>query len=90
MARYGFSPATRVFELCGAGACLISDAWEGIDLFFEPGEEILVAHTGEEIAAIVAELPPTQAHAIGEAALRRALAEHTYAHRASVLERALA
>ena len=37
MARYGFSPATRVFEAAGAGACLITDAWEGIELFLEPG-----------------------------------------------------
>ena len=33
MARYGFSPATRVFEAAGAGACLITDDWEGIELF---------------------------------------------------------
>ncbi|MDQ2773996.1 MAG: glycosyltransferase, partial [Acidobacteriota bacterium] len=47
MARYGFSPATRVFEAAGAGACLITDAWEGIELFLEPGKEVLVAHDGE-------------------------------------------
>src|SRR5690606_22663707 len=37
MARYGFSPATRVFEAAGAGACIITDAWEGLDSFLEPG-----------------------------------------------------
>src|SRR5690606_17236081 len=37
MARYGFSPPTRVFEAAGAGACLVTDAWEGIELFLEPG-----------------------------------------------------
>ncbi len=45
MARYGFSPATRVFEAAGAGACLITDAWEGIELFLEPDREVLVAAT---------------------------------------------
>ncbi|MBV9612615.1 MAG: glycosyltransferase, partial [Acidobacteriaceae bacterium] len=45
MARYGFSPATRVFEAAGAGACLITDAWEGIDAFLEPGREVLIAHS---------------------------------------------
>ena len=42
MAAYGYSPATRVFEAAGAGACIITDAWEGIAMFFEPGREILV------------------------------------------------
>ncbi len=51
MARYGFSPATRVFEAAGAAACLITDAWEGIESFLEPGEEVLVAHSGNEVAA---------------------------------------
>ncbi len=51
MARYGFSPATRVFEAAGAAACLITDAWEGIELFLEPGEEVLVARDGDEVAA---------------------------------------
>ena len=45
MARYGFSPATRVFEAAGAGACLITDAWEGIEMFLEPEREVLVAAT---------------------------------------------
>ena len=43
MAAYGFSPPTRVFEAAGAGACLITDAWDGVEQFLEPGREILVA-----------------------------------------------
>jgi spore maturation protein CgeB len=86
MARYGFSPATRVFEAAGAGACLITDYWEGIDAFFEPGTELLVARDGDEVAALVSALTPERTRAIGEAALRRALAEHTYAHRVRQLE----
>lgn len=89
MARYGFSPATRVFEAAGAGACLITDSWEGIEQFFAPGTEILVAHDGSEVAEIVRTLTPERARAVGDAALRRALAQHTYAHRAADLERAL-
>ena len=49
MARYGFSPATRVFEAAGAGACLITDAWEGIECFLEPDTEVLVARDGDEV-----------------------------------------
>jgi len=89
MAAYGFSPATRVFEAVGAGACLITDAWRGIEQFFEPGSEILVARDGEEVAAHVLALRPADARAIGACARKRALAEHTYAHRAADVEAAL-
>jgi spore maturation protein CgeB len=81
MARYGFSPATRVFEAAGAGACLITDAWEGIETFLEPGTEVVVANDGAEVAAQVGALTRDQARRIGEAARRRVLAEHTYDHR---------
>ena len=89
MARYGFSPATRVFEAAGAGACLITDAWEGIEVFFAPGREILVARDGEEVARIVRDLTAERTGAIGRAALARVLAEHTYAHRVAQLESVL-
>ncbi|MFL5575001.1 MAG: glycosyltransferase [Gemmatimonadaceae bacterium] len=89
MARYGFSPATRVFEAAGAGACLITDAWEGIDHFFDPGQELLVARDGAEVAEHVRALTPERARDVGDAAYRRVLAEHTYAHRALLVERVL-
>jgi spore maturation protein CgeB len=86
MARYGFSPATRVFEAAGAGACLITDAWEGIERFLEPDAEVLVADSGEAVADHVARLTPPDAQRIGRAAYARVMAEHTYAHRAAQLE----
>lgn len=89
MARFGFSPPTRVFEAAGAAACLITDQWEGIDQFFEPGREILVARDGEAVAAHLQSLSRERAHEIGQNAYRRVLAEHTYAHRAAQLERVL-
>ena len=82
MARYGFSPPTRVFEAAGAGACLITDAWEGIEMFLTPGDEVLVAASGEEVTDILARLTPAEARRIAENARRRILAQHTYAHRA--------
>ena len=82
MARYGFSPATRVFEAAGAGACLITDAWEGIELFLEPNAEVLVASDGTGVAAHLDGLSPDTARRIGAAARARTLASHTYAHRA--------
>lgn len=82
MAVNGFSPATRVFEAAGAGACLITDYWEGIELFLKPDEEILVARDGQEVAEILAEISPGRAGQIGRAALARVLSDHTYANRA--------
>jgi len=86
MADMGFSPATRVFEAAGAGACIITDAWVGIETFLEPGREILVAHDGAEVAAHVAALTPERARAIGQAAMKRVLAHHTYEQRAVLVE----
>lgn len=86
MARYGFSPATRVFEAAGAGACIITDKWEGIELFLEPDKEILVAESGEEVAEILKKLTPERARETGQRAMERVLREHTYAHRAAQLE----
>ena len=90
MARYGFSPPTRVFEAAGAAACLITDAWEGVELFLEPGREVLVAASGEEVAAHVESLTESRAHAIGQAALARVRGEHTYTHRVRQVEQLLA
>src|SRR3954452_3728049 len=86
MARYGFSPATRVFEAAGAAACLITDAWDGLETFLEPEVEVLVAGSGAEVAEQVERLTETRARRIGRAAKRRILAEHTYAHRAAQVE----
>jgi spore maturation protein CgeB len=89
MARYGFSPPTRIFEAAGASACLITDAWEGIDRFLEPGTEVLVAHSGSDVSAHLDTLDAPAARRIGRAAYQRVLAEHTYAHRATLLESVL-
>jgi spore maturation protein CgeB len=89
MARFGFSPPTRIFEAAGAGACLVTDAWVGIEAFLEPGSEVLVAENGEDVAEILQSLTPQRARGIGRNALKRVLAEHTYSHRAEQLEQVL-
>jgi spore maturation protein CgeB len=89
MARYGHSPATRFFEAAGAGACMITDALEGIDAFLEPGAEVLVARSGDEVGAHLDALTPGRARAIGSAARARVLAAHTYRHRGAELEKLL-
>jgi spore maturation protein CgeB len=86
MATNGFSPATRVFEAAGAAACIVTDAWEGIELFLRPDEEILVARDGADVADHLARLTPARAREIGEAARRRILAEHTYSRRGAEVD----
>ena len=89
MARSGFSPATRIFEAAGAGACLITDAWEGVEMFLEPDREVLVARDGDEVAEQLRALTPERASTLGHAARVRVLAEHTYDHRAALVEELL-
>ncbi|WP_207497096.1 CgeB family protein [Aridibaculum aurantiacum] len=90
MAKYGFSPATRVFEAAGAGACIITDYWIGIDFFFEPGKEILVATSGDDVRDIISHLTEEKAKEIGQAALKKVLEKHTYTHRAEELDKIFA
>lgn len=89
MARIGFSPATRVFEAAGAAACLITDAWEGIELFLTPDEEVLVARDGQDVAEHLAALTEERARAIGKAALARVLRDHTYELRGAEVDQIL-
>ena len=86
MAAVGFSPATRVFEAAGAGACLITDAWEGVEMFLKPDAEVLVARDGQEVAEHVRALTPERARSIGTAARARILSEHTYERRGALVD----
>lgn len=86
MARFGYSPATRVFEAAGAAACIITDHWEGIEFFFEPGKEILVAKNGKEVKEIISDLDKSTARSIGNAAFKKAIEKHSYKKRVQDLE----
>ncbi|HUD95301.1 CgeB family protein [Sphingobium sp.] len=86
MAHIGFSPATRVFEAAGAAACLITDAWEGIELFLTPNKEVLVARDGQDVAEHLSALTPELARNIGQAALARVRLEHSYALRGAQVD----
>jgi spore maturation protein CgeB len=89
MAAAGWSPATRVFEAAGAAACVVTDAWPGLEDFLEPGREALVAGDGEAVARIVRDLSDERAREIGAAARARVLRDHTYAMRARQVEELL-
>jgi spore maturation protein CgeB len=84
MADVGYSPATRVFEAAGAGACLVTDAWQGIEEFLEPGREVLVARDGQEVVEHLRALTAERARAIGARARARVLRDHTYDQRAAL------
>ncbi len=78
------SSTARPFELAMAGAAIVSNPYEGLDAWFERGEELLVASGAEDAAAAYRQLldDPAQAEAMGARARERALDEHTYARRA--------
>jgi spore maturation protein CgeB len=89
MAKVGFSPPTRVFEAAGAAACLVTDYWTGVEQFFEPGKEILVAKDANDVVAYLQNVTAEQAHSIGLAMRERAMREHTYELRAKEVDRIL-
>jgi spore maturation protein CgeB len=89
MANVGFSPPTRVFEAAGTASCLITDAWAGVEMFFSPGREILVAASAEEIVGLVRNTPLETARQIGAAMRLRAMDNHTYAERAAAVHEIL-
>jgi spore maturation protein CgeB len=86
MVENGWSPATRMFEAAGAAACQITDVWRGIDEFFEPGSELLLARDAEAVAGYVRTISVPRARRVGEAAHRRALRDHTYRQRAVLVD----
>jgi spore maturation protein CgeB len=85
MVRAGWSPSVRLFEAAACAVPVISDWWEGLDRFFEPDEEILLARDADDVLRHL-ELGDEERRAIGERARARVLAAHTAEHRARELE----
>jgi spore maturation protein CgeB len=83
----GWSPSVRLFEAAACGVPIISDVWPGIEAFFTPGEEILLAREPVQVLEWLRNTPEARRRALGVAARRRVLAEHTADHRARTLER---
>ena len=85
MKRLGYCPSGRLFEAAASGTAIITDEWEGLEHFFDPSREIIVARDRCDVLRALAR-PPAELRQIGEAARRRVLHEHTAAHRARELE----
>ena len=86
MVRAGWSPSVRLFEAAACGVPVISDAWPGLDHFFEPGRDILIAEGPDDVLRILRDTPPRSARRMGARARSRVLTEHTAVHRARELE----
>jgi len=86
MAEMGFCPSGRLFEAAACGTPVISDWWDGLDAFFTPGKELIVAEATEDVVAAL-EMSDSQLRGIAQAARERTLAAHTAEHRAIELER---
>jgi spore maturation protein CgeB len=86
MVRAGWSPSVRLFETAACAVPVISDRWTGIDSFFQPGREIFLADTADDVLTVLDRLDGHARQAVGQAARRRVLAEHTAAHRVAQLE----
>ncbi|WP_407526325.1 CgeB family protein [Methylobacterium oryzisoli] len=88
MAAMGWCPSGRLFEAAACGTPLITDPWEGLDTFFTPGREIVVAHTTEDVVAVLG-MSEAERAALARAARERTLAEHSSDRRAADLIAAL-
>jgi spore maturation protein CgeB len=86
MIRAGWSPSVRLFEAAACGTPIVSDAWDGLEAFFEPGRDILIARSAEDTETYLHDVPDEEREAIGQRARQRVLAGHTAAHRAQELE----
>jgi spore maturation protein CgeB len=87
MAAAGWSPSVRLFEAAACAAAIVSDWQPGIDEFFRPGEDILIARSSEEVSKLLRDTPEPTRRRLGANARARALARHTADHRAAELER---
>lgn len=81
MAGMGYCPSGRLFEAAACATPVISDIWEGMDKFFEPGKEILIAGSPEDVEEVL-NRDPAELASIGASARKRVLAQHTADHRA--------
>ena len=82
----GYSPSVRLFEAAACGTPIISDDWVGLSEVLEPGQEILIAHTADDVTSYLESLSDTETRDIADAARDRVCAEHSSAHRAAELE----
>jgi len=86
MVAAGFSPSVRLFEAAASGSTIISDRWPGLGLFLQPGREILLPNSADDVVTYLKEMTDEERRAIGRAAQERVLAEHTAVHRAKQFE----
>jgi spore maturation protein CgeB len=89
MAEMGYCPSGRLFEAAACGVPILSDGWDGLNEFFEPGKEIVVAHTPEDTSQAL-DMAPEHLGRIARAARERTLEMHTADRRAVDMERAFA
>jgi spore maturation protein CgeB len=85
MASMGYCPSGRLFEAAACGTPIVSDTWTGIDEFFVPGDEIILARTTEDVTDAIA-LSDMELARISEAARERVLTSHTAKQRAVEME----
>jgi spore maturation protein CgeB len=86
MVAAGFSPSVRLFEAAACATPIISDWWDGLDTFFEPGKEILISRDGQETLEYLKDIPEIDRRRIGYRGREKVLARHTSRQRAQELE----
>lgn len=86
MVMTGYSPSVRLFEAAACGAAIVSDNWPGLDQFFTPESEILLASSRRESLRYLVGFDDAELRRIGQAARARIVAEHSSDRRAEQFE----
>ena len=89
MVQAGYSPSVRLFEAAGCGSTIISDEWPGLETFFEPDDEILLARSSVDVVHFLTDFSEAEVRKIGRRAQQRVLAEHSAQRRAIEFEQAV-
>ncbi len=87
MIQAGYSPSVRLFEAAACGVAIITDDWPGLDRFFEPGKDLLIARDADDTLGYLRNMTEPDRLRIAANARERVLSAHTAAHRAAELER---
>ncbi len=86
MIRAGWSPSVRLFEAAACGTPIVSDYWDGLEAFFEPGRDILIARSADDTETYLHDVSESERVEVGRRGRERVLARHTAEHRAEELE----
>ncbi len=81
----GYTPSRRLLAAAACGVPVLTDAWEGLEEFFEPGREVFSVAAKQDVLDVLYHTDKDLRRRVGSAARGRIMEGHTTAHRARQL-----